>query len=131
MRKKINLIFIPATIVVLIILWSVSDQLIFRPKRIKKAEQNLIGACIDVYKSSISFHQTLFRAIPSSVDLMISNFEESEEDEKLAETLKKCSLSTPVDYQRRLNNKGYKLTYKDAWGKEQVEEVDFDTDYEQ
>lgn len=131
MKKKIPLLLIPITIIILIVLLSVSDQFIFRPKRIKNAEQNLIVACIGMYKSSISFHQTLFGAVPSSIDSMISNFENSEEDKKLAESLKKCSLGTPVDYQRRLNNKGYKLTYKDAWGKEQVEEIDFDTDYEQ
>ena len=131
MKKKTALLLVPIVIIILIVLWSVSNQFIFRPKRIKSAEQNLIVSCIGVYKSSISLYQILFNTIPVDIDLMIARFEESEEDKKIAETLKKCSLSTPVDYQRRLNNKGYKLVYKDAWGKEQIEEIDFDTDYEQ
>jgi len=131
MKKKIVLLLIPIVIIILIALWALSDQFIFRPKRIKKAEQGVINACVDVYKGSISFHRLMFGTIPSSVNFMISNFEESEEDKELAEAIKRCSLKTPVDYQRRLNNKGYKLTYKDAWGKEQIEEIDFDTDYEQ
>ncbi len=132
-KRPISKIFIIIGILVLVLI--VKEAFNFykfskKQEALKDSEQQVKVSCLGEYKAVINLYEAWFYTIPVSLEGMIEKLESLDNyDSNFFDITRECFVSTPVEYETRMDGGGYRLIYTDAWGNEQIEIIDFDKEY--